>query len=75
MMFCSRQFRAMNDVDQIIDNVKHSSKPTFFWLVGEDKEVRRVSKLLGKHNLPDFPSLEEMVKNFSILVQESNNKF
>ena len=75
MMFCSRQFRAMNDLDQIVDNVKHSSKPIFFWLVGEDKEVRRVSKLLGKHNLPDFPSLEEMVKNFSILVQESNNKF
>jgi acetyltransferase len=74
MMFCSRQFRAMNDLDQIIDNVNHSSKPIFFWLVGEDKEVRRVSKLLGKNNLPDFPSLEEMVKNFSILVQESNNK-
>ncbi|GAH42510.1 unnamed protein product, partial [marine sediment metagenome] len=41
--------------------------------IGEAKEVQRISKQLGEHHLPNFPSLEEMVKNFSILVQESKN--
>ena len=71
MMFCSRQFRAMNNVDDIIANAKKASKPIFFWLIGEAKEVGRISKKLAVQNLPNFPSLEEMVKNFSILVQKS----
>jgi len=73
MLFCSRQFRAMNDIGDIIKVAEKSPKPFYFWLVGEAKEVKRVSKQLGEHYLPNFPSLEEMVKNFSILVQESNN--
>jgi len=73
MLFCSRQFRAMNDIGDIIKVAEESPKPFYFWLVGEAKEVKRVSKQLGEHYLPNFPSLEEMVKNFSILVQESNN--
>jgi len=73
MMFCSRQFKAMNNVDNIIANAKQASKPIFFWLIGEAKEVGRISQKLAKHHLPNFPSLEEMVKNFSILVQKSKN--
>jgi acetyltransferase len=73
MMFCSRQFRAMNNVDNIVANAKQASKPIFFWLIGEAKEVRRISQKLAANHLPNFPSLEEMVKNFSILVQKSKN--
>ncbi|MHA1479734.1 MAG: hypothetical protein ACTSPU_16200, partial [Promethearchaeota archaeon] len=73
MMFCSRQFRAMNNVDDIIANAKESSKPIFFWLIGEAKEVKKISQKLAANHLPNFPSLEEMVKNFSILVQKSKN--
>ena len=73
MMFCSRQFKFMNNLEVTIDNAKNHSKPVFFWLVGEAKEVGRISHKLAKHHLPNFPSLEEMVKNFSILVQKSKN--
>ncbi|MFX1304503.1 MAG: CoA-binding protein [Promethearchaeota archaeon] len=72
MMFCTTRFR--NNWKKIIENVTQTSKPVFFWLIGEVKEVQRVSKLLNQHNIPHFPSLEEMVKNFWILVQESKNK-
>ncbi len=73
MMFCSRQFRTMSNVDNILANAKHASKPIFFWLIGEAKEVGKMSKKLAVHYLPNFPSLEDMVKNFSILVQKSKN--
>jgi hypothetical protein len=63
----------MNNVDNLIANAKQASKPIFFWLIGEEKEVRRISQKLAVHHLPNFPSLEEMVKNFSILVQKSKN--
>jgi acetyltransferase len=73
MMFCSRQFSAMNNLDTVITDAKRFSKPVFFWLIGDAKEVKRISQKLAAHNLPNFPSLEEMVKNFSILVQKSKN--
>jgi len=73
MLFCSTQFSVINNIDEIIEIAKRSSKPFFFWLVGEAKEVQRISNHLGKHHLPNFPSLEEMVKNFSILVRGSKN--
>ena len=69
MLFCSKQFRALNNIDDIINIAENAPKPFYFWLVGEAKEVKRISNQLGQHNLPNFPSLEEMVKNFSILVQ------
>jgi acyl-CoA synthetase (NDP forming) len=68
MLFCSKQFRALNNIDEIISIAENATKPFYFWLVGEKKEVQRISDQLGKHNLPNFPSLEEMVKNFKILV-------
>ncbi|MFX0048257.1 MAG: hypothetical protein ACFE8G_08805, partial [Candidatus Hermodarchaeota archaeon] len=74
MLFCSRQFRALNTINEIIKIAEKAPKPFYFWLVGEAKEVQRFTNQLGKHNLPNFPSLEEMVKNFSVLVQESKNK-
>ncbi len=74
MLFCSKRFSAMNNLDQIIENVNNAKKPIFFWLIGENDEVKRISNMLAEHNIPDFPCLEELVKNFWILVQESKNK-
>jgi acetyltransferase len=74
MLFCSSLYKQFNNLENVIDDLRVASKPFFFWLVGDDKEVRRVSRFLGKHDIPDFPSLEEMVKNFEILVQEARNK-
>jgi acyl-CoA synthetase (NDP forming) len=73
MLFCSKQFKALNDINEIIDIAEKAPKPFYFWLVGEAKEVQRISDQLGKHNLPNFPSLEDMVKNFRILIQNSNS--
>ncbi len=74
MMFCSRQFKAMNDFEDIAKSVQATDKPIFFWLIGEAKEVKKTSNLLAKYNIPNFPSLEDMVKNFRVLFQESMNK-
>ena len=71
MLFCSKQFKVLNDLDEIIDLAETSPKPFYFWLVGEAKEVQRISDQLGKHTILDFPGLEDMVKNFKILVQNS----
>lgn len=73
MMFCSKQFRAMSNVDILIDIIKSNPKPVFFYLIGENKEVKRTMKLLSENNIPSFCNLEELVKCFQILVQESNS--
>jgi acyl-CoA synthetase (NDP forming) len=74
MMFCSKLYRHMSDVELILDLYKETSKPFFFWLVGEFKEVKRVSRKLNDHQIPDFESLEELVKNFRKLVDHSRIK-
>ncbi|MCJ7650075.1 MAG: CoA-binding protein [Candidatus Lokiarchaeota archaeon] len=74
MLFCSNLYREFNKLENVIDEIRNNPKPFFFWLIGDNKEVQRVSRFLSEHDLPDFPSLEEMVKNFQILVQEAKNK-
>jgi acetyltransferase len=74
MLFCSKLYRGFNDLSGIIEEIRNAPKPFFYWLVGDNREVKRVSKFLGEHDIPDFPSLEEMVKNLKILVQEAKNK-
>jgi acetyltransferase len=74
MLFCSKQFRLMSNVDLRIKLAHESNKPVFFYLIGEKKEVERMSKKLGENDIPSFSNLEDMVKNFKILVQESKNK-
>jgi len=74
MMFCSSRFRTFNNYQNVIDHINNHSKPIFFWLIGEVREIRKVSRLLSEHNIPNFPSLEDMIKNFWILVQDSKNK-
>ncbi len=73
-MFCSRRFRSMWNLDKMIENTHQTSKPIFFWLIGEAKEIRHVSRKLGENNIPCFTTMEDMIKNFKILVQESRNK-
>ena len=74
MMFCSKRWRSFTNYKQIVESINNASKPTFFWLIGEVKEVQRVSRYMADHNVPVFPSLEDMIKNFWILVQDSKNK-
>ncbi len=73
MMFCSRQFRAMSNVDVLIKIIKNYSKPVFFFLIGEHKEIKYVSKKLSQNNIPSFSNLENIVKNFHVLLEESRN--
>lgn len=75
MMFCSRQFRAMSNVDVLIDVIKQYSKPVFFFLIGEQKELTFVANKLSKHDIPSFSNLESIVKNFRVLLDESRNKY
>ena len=74
MMFCRKGITNKRDFNRFTETLNKSKKPVFLWLVGEAKEVRRITQVLNKNNIPNFPNLAEMVKNFSILVQESKNK-
>ena len=74
MMFCFSGSGHNGRSDAMIKNFEKTSKPIFFWLVGQANEIHRMSNFLSDHNIPNFPSLEEMIKNFSVLVQESRNK-
>jgi len=74
MLFVSRLFRNMTNLDILTKIARETEKPMFFWLIGEIKEINRVSKILSANNLPEFPNLSEMVKNFQILVNEGKNK-
>lgn len=71
MLFCSKLYRQFNDLSNIIDEIRNNPKPFFFWLIGDKKEVEKTSRFLSEHDIPDFPSLEDMVKNFQILVQQA----
>ena len=44
------------------------------WMVGDVHGAQRMTKLFNKNDIQVFPTMEEMIKNFSILVQESKNK-
>ena len=74
MVFCRPGITYHKDYDQFTAGINQNPKPIFFWLVGQDKEVRRITRALNKNNIPNFANLKDMVKNFWILVQESKNK-
>ncbi|MFX1450305.1 MAG: CoA-binding protein [Promethearchaeota archaeon] len=73
MLFCSKRFGDLN-YKLIVETINNNSKPTFFWLIGEVDAVQEITQYMAEHNIPTFPTLEEMIKNFKILVQDSNNK-
>ena len=74
MMFCSKRWGSVTNYKQMVETINNTSKPIFFWLIGEVKQVQKVSRYMADHNVPAFPSLEDMIKNFWILVQDSKNK-
>jgi acyl-CoA synthetase (NDP forming) len=71
-MFCAKG--GMWSIDKIIEDSTTTSKPIFINLIGDSREIKRVSGKLSKNKIPNFMNLEEMVKNFSILFEESKNK-
>lgn len=72
MMFVSKRFSNRYDVEAMIQH--KTDKIMFMWMVGDIHGVLPMTKLFTKNNIPVFPTMEEMIKNFSILVQESKNK-
>ncbi|MFW9999496.1 MAG: CoA-binding protein [Candidatus Hodarchaeota archaeon] len=74
MMFCSKRWGSVTNYKQMVKMINNASKPIFFWLIGEVKEVQRVSRYMADNNVPAFPTLEDMIKNFWVLVQDSKNK-
>ena len=65
---CSRRYNVKEMTQYKTDKI------IFMWVVGDIHGVQRMTKLFNKNNIPAFPTLEEMIRNFSILVQESRNK-
>ncbi|MFX0167399.1 MAG: CoA-binding protein [Candidatus Hodarchaeota archaeon] len=72
MIFVSKQFSDRYNVEEMAQY--KTDKIVFMWMVGDIHGVQGMTKLFNKNNIPVFPSMEEMIKNFSILVQESKNK-
>ncbi len=72
MMFISKRFSNRYDVEAMTQY--KTDKIIFMWMVGDIHGVQRMTTLFNKFNIPTFPTLEEMIRNFSILVQESKNK-
>jgi acetyltransferase len=74
MVFCAKRSMDMDTIDKRIEVSNKSPKPVFYWLIGEHEEVIRISQLLAQHNIPNFISLEEMIKTFSLLIQETRSR-
>ncbi len=74
MLFCSSKFKWMVDVDLMLQHVTNTKKPTFFWLIGENDEVMRLTRLFNENNIPAFTDLHEMVRMYKALVEEAKNK-
>ncbi|MHA1728103.1 MAG: CoA-binding protein [Promethearchaeota archaeon] len=73
-MFCSSSFGGRRDIDEMINKMSKFPKPIFCWLLGDGQQIIQVSEKMCKLNIPNFTSMEESIKNFSILVQESKNR-
>lgn len=56
------------DIQMIIDFQKLYKKPIFCWLFGNGTAAQDIYKKLSKENICCFYNLEEMVKNFKILI-------
>ena len=72
MMFVSKRFSNRYDIDEMTHF--KTDKIIAMWMVGDAKGVLSMSRLLNKNDILTFTSLEEMIRNFSILLQESKNK-
>jgi len=75
--FCSSEIEKghwKRDVKPIINRLKKYAKPCFFLLLGDPLGKQQTSAELGSFNVPNFNNMEELMKNFSILVQETKNR-
>jgi len=72
MLFISSHFSKRYNFKEMA--AYKTEKIVFMWVVGENEAVSRMTKLFNKNNIPVFPTLEETIRNFSILIQESKNK-
>jgi acetyltransferase len=72
MLFVSSRFSNRYDIKEMI-NYK-TDKIVAMWVVGDNRKALRMTKLFNRNNILAFPTMEEMIKNFSILVKEGNNK-
>ena len=72
MMFVSKRFSKRYDLKEMTQY--KTDKIVFMWVVGDIHGAMRLTKLFNKNDIQVFPTMEEMIKNFSILVQESKNK-
>jgi acyl-CoA synthetase (NDP forming) len=72
MLFISSHFSKRYNFKEMV--AYKTEKIVFMWVVGENEAVSRMTKLFNKNNIPVFPTLEETIRNFSILIQESKNK-
>lgn len=74
MLYCSSKYSWLADIEQILSNIKQTKKPVFFWLFGEQEEVMRLTHLFNNNNIPAFSDIEEMVKNYEVLVRQAKTK-
>jgi hypothetical protein len=72
MMFASKRFSDRYDIDEMTHF--KTDKIIFMWMVGDTEGILHISRLLNRNHIGTFTSIEEMIKNFSILLQESKNK-
>jgi acyl-CoA synthetase (NDP forming) len=68
MIFVSKRFSKRYNIQEMTEY--KTEKIVFMWMVGKAQAVRRMTKFFNKNNIPVFPTLEETIRNFSILVQE-----
>jgi acetyltransferase len=74
MMFVSSMFHGTPNFDSMIQRFVSHPKPVFFFLLGDPKGIEGLSQELHKVDIPNFTNLEEMVRHFSALVEESKNR-
>jgi acyl-CoA synthetase (NDP forming) len=72
MFFVSSRFSKRYNVKEMTQS--KTDKIVFMWMVGDFEGIKRMRPLFHKYNIPVFPTIEEMIKNFAVLVQESRNK-
>lgn len=73
MMFVAKIFHSTTNFESVIKHLNSFSKPVFFWILGDAPSVTEFRGKLDEFNVPNFTTLEEMVRNFAALVQESKN--
>jgi acetyltransferase len=61
-------------LDSLLQDVASNSKPIFYYSRSESEWYLEMSRLCGKYNIPVFAGAEDVVKNFAILVQDSQTK-